>query len=95
MDELKKKIEISNQNDKFNEVRKEYAQMLKGQLSKGNNGLLKEKYITFSVEAKDIKEARVKLNRIESDIIANFKAFGVRAESIDGNERKSWHEVLR
>lgn len=89
MDELKKKIEISNQNDKFNEVRKEYAKMLKGQLSKGNNGLLKEKYITFSVEAKDIKEARVKLNRIESDIIANFKAFGVRAESIDGNERKS------
>ncbi len=88
MKELKRKIEIKDQNDKFNEVRSEYATMLKGQLSKGNNGLLKEKYITFSVTDKNIEEARVKLNRIEADIITNLKAFGVRAESVDGEERK-------
>ena len=87
MTELKEKIYIKEQDDEFNEVRSEYAKMLKGQLSKGNNGLIKEKYITFVVEATDIQEARVKLNRIESDLITNLKAFGVRTDTIDGKER--------
>ena len=39
------------QNDAFNSIRSEYAGMLKNQLSKGNNGLVKHKYITFSIEA--------------------------------------------
>ena len=87
MTELKEKIYIKEQDDEFNEVRSEYAKMLKGQLSKGNNGLIKEKYITFVVEATNIQEARVKLNRIESDLITNLKAFGVRTDTIDGKER--------
>ena len=38
----------------------EYAQMLHDQLAKGNNGLVKTKYITFAIEAKSIAEARVR-----------------------------------
>ena len=35
----------------FNSIRTEYSDMLKSQLAKGNNGLVKHKYITFSIEA--------------------------------------------
>ena len=43
-------IHIPPQNDDFNSIRTEYSDMLKMQLAKGNNGLVKHKYITFSIE---------------------------------------------
>ncbi len=45
--EFEKSIDIPDQNDDFNAIREEYRTMLKNQLSKGNNGLVKTKYITF------------------------------------------------
>ena len=57
--------------------------MLKQQLAKGNNGLVKSKYITFSIEADNIREAKPKLERIESDILNNFKILGVSGLSIE------------
>lgn len=61
--------------------------MLKNQLSKGNNGLVKTKYITFSIEAENIREAKPKLERIEADILNNFKVLGVTAYPLNGGER--------
>ena len=61
--------------------------MLKNQLAKGNNGLTKTKYITFGVKADSLKEAKPKLERIEIDILTNFKAMGVLAQSLNGEER--------
>ena len=61
--------------------------MLKKQLAKGNNGLVKTKYITFSIEAENIREAKPKLERIESDILNNFKILGVMAYPLNGEER--------
>ena len=69
VDEFNKQLEISAQNDDFNDIRREYSEMLKNQLAKGNNGLVKTKYITFGIEAESIKEAKPKLERIETDIV--------------------------
>lgn len=69
--------------------------MLKLQLAKGNNGLKKMKYITFTTEADNLEQARAKLNRLEVDILSNFKSMGVRAESLDGEERlRLVHDML-
>lgn len=87
MAEYEKIIKISPQNDQFDDVRTEYAQMLKDQLAKGNNGLVKTKYITFGIEAENIREARPKLERIEADILNNFKVLGVSAYPLNGVER--------
>ena len=65
----------------------EYAQMLKQQLAKGNNGLVRTKYITFSIEAKSVREAKPRLERIETDILNNFKVLGVKAYPLNGVER--------
>ena len=89
MEKFRKSIEIPEQDDMFNEIRREYAGMLRGQLSRGNNGLTKTKYITFGIEADDIKAAKTRLERIEADILANFKVLGVKARSLDGYERLS------
>ena len=80
-------IRIPAADDAFNAIRTEYETMLLNQLAKGNNGLTKTKYITFGIEADGIKTAKARLNRIELDILTNFKKLGVRAESLDGRAR--------
>ena len=87
MESFQRSIAIPKQDDAFNGIRKEYADMLQGQLTKGNNGLHKTKYITFGVEAENMKAARTRLERIESDVLANFKVLGVRARALNGYER--------
>ena len=72
MKEFEQVIKISPQGDAYDDIRMEYANMLKKQLARGNNGLVKTKYITFSIEAENIREAKPKLERIESDILNNF-----------------------
>ena len=87
MKDFEKAISIPNQDDEFNSIRLEYAEMLKTQLAKGNNGLVKMKYITFGVEVASLKEAKPRLERIEADIINNFKVLGVKAFPLNGLER--------
>lgn len=87
MNEFESVIQIKPRHDAFDEVRMEYVQMLRNQLAKGNNGLVRTKYITFGIEAENIREAKPKLERIETDILNNFKVLGVSAYPLDGKER--------
>ena len=87
MEERQRSISIPDQEDAFNGIREEYSNMLKDQLAKGNNGLTKTKYITFGIEAESLRAAKPRLERIEADILANFKALGVKAHGMDGYER--------
>ena len=88
-------IHIPPQNDDFNSIRTEYSDMLKAQLAKGNNGLVKHKYITFSIEADNPAAARARLSRIETDVLNNFKVLGVSAHPLSGYERlKVLHGVF-
>ena len=80
-------ITIQPRSDNFNSVREEYSAMLQNQLAKGNNGLTKTKYLTFGIEAENIKTAKPRLERIETDILNNFKRLGVAAAPMDGAER--------
>ncbi|MBQ7300443.1 MAG: ATP-binding protein [Clostridia bacterium] len=80
-------ISIPLQGDAFDSIRAEYTDMLRSQLSKGKNGLIKAKYLTFSIEASGIKAAKPRLEQIASEILNNFKRLGVSAEVLDGHER--------
>lgn len=86
-DSYEDSIRIEDQQDDFNSIRHEYSDMLQNQLAKGNNGLTKTKYITFGIEAEDIKAAKPRLGRIELDVLNNFKKLGVIAEPLDGKAR--------
>ena len=94
-EEAEKAINIPAQDDAFNSIRTEYGDMLKNQLSKGNNGLVKHKYITFSIEADNPAAAKSRLARIETDILNNFKVLGVAARPQTGYERlQTMHGVF-
>ena len=85
--DIEDSIDIPNRDDNFNSIRNEYKEMLKSQLAKGNNGLVKHKYVTFTIEAKNLREAKTRLERMEADVINNFKMMGVRSWSLNGKER--------
>lgn len=84
---FERQIQIRPQGDDFDSIRSEYADMLQNQLAKGNNGLIKTKYLTVGIDAESIKLAKPRLERIEIDILSNFKRLGVAARSLDGKER--------
>ena len=89
-------ISIKPQQDDFDTIRTEYADMLHNQLEKGNNGLTKTKYLTFGIEADSIKIAKPRLERIENDLWNGLKRMGVSVDSINGKERlKLCHNILR
>ena len=80
-------IEIPTQGDDFDNIREEYTEMLRSQLARGNNGLIKTKYLTFGIEAANVKAAKPRLDRIETDLLNNFKRLGVAAEPLNGKQR--------
>lgn len=80
-------ISIPLQGDRFDSIRKEYTEMLQNQLARGNNGLVKTKYLSFGIEADSLKAAKPRLDRIETDLLNNFKRLGVAAEPLNGYER--------
>ena len=88
-------ILIPDREDGNDEIRHEYADMLQTQQAKGNNGLTKTKFITFGIEAEGIKAAKPRLERIEIDLLNNFKRLGVAATPLDGRERlKLMHDMF-
>ena len=86
-DSFANSITIPPQGDDFDSIREEYTGMLQNQLARGNNGLIKTKYLTFGIDADNIRSAKPRLERIETDILNNFKRMGVSAEVLDGKER--------
>jgi len=83
----RQKVNIPTRDDGLNGIRDEYANMLKGQIARSNNGIARSKYITFGLAATTSAEARPRLERVESDIIGNFKKLGVAARALNGFER--------
>ena len=86
-DNWSKSISIPLQGDNFDSIRREYTEMLQNQLARGNNGLVKTKYLTFGIESETLRTAKPRLDRIETDILNNFKRLGVSAQPLNGLER--------
>ena len=83
---IAQRIDIPLQGDEFDPIREEYTNMLRSQVAKGQNGLSKTKYLTFCIEAENVRLAKSRLERIEIDLINNFKRLGVSAASLSGAE---------
>ena len=81
------KVNIPAQHDDFDSIRGEFVDMLKGQIAKSNNGIERSKYITFGLPAGSVAEARPRLDRVEADVMGNFKRLGVQSRPLDGRDR--------
>lgn len=80
-------VNIEPQEDEYDSIRREFTEMLENQIARSNNGIMRSKYITFGVKADGIGVARPRLERIEADIMGNFKKLGVASRPLSGRER--------
>ena len=87
---------IPLRSDQFESIQRELSKIIEVQQAKGNNGIVKTKYLTFGIDADNIRAAKPRLERIETDILNNFKRLGVSAEVLNGQERlRVLHDILR
>ena len=84
---IDRQISIQLKDDDLDEMRDEYEPYLKNQQMKGNNGLIKRKFITFGIKGKEYNEAKNRLERIELQALDNFKRLGCKAQIINGKSR--------
>lgn len=82
--------------DGLDEFRKEYNNMLSEKALEGQNSVVRDKLLTFSVAADTYREAVPLLARIEADLAAYFKDLGCDIQTLNGTERLEYlHSVLR
>lgn len=78
---------VPKKDDGLNNYRHEYNQMLIDKALKGQNGIIREKYLTFTCNANSYEQAIQLLSRIETDVQANMKRLGCINSVLSGNER--------
>ena len=83
---LRERFEIPAQQDQFDDIREEFAEILKNQSAKGNNGIIKSKYVIFGKECESYEDARAKLENISKDVVRNLNNMGASAKRLDGKE---------
>lgn len=88
-------LHIPTKDDGANMYRREYNNMLKDKAMQGQNGIIREKYLTFSVNAKNYEQAVQLLSRIEADIKGDIKRLGCSNITLNGYERSEFiHSIL-
>ena len=64
-----------------------YNQMLTDKMEQGQNGIIRSKFLTVTVQAADADAARVKFSSIDVEIINAFKKLGSDTRPMTANER--------
>ena len=75
------------QGDALDDMRVEASGILQIQYERGNNGFVKRKCVTLTIEAENLPAARARFSRIEADTLNRFKVMGAGARVLDGKER--------
>jgi len=80
-------VMIIYKNDANDKYRNEYNSILKKQIGKGRNNIVKEKYITLTVQANNYKDAQNTFIRLENELEQNLKSIGSSTHKLNGAER--------
>ena len=93
--DFEKTMMLPMADDSLDKYRKEYNTMLLSKVS-GANGIIQEKFITITVEKKDIEEARNYFTRVGIDLASHLKDLGSICIELDASERlRLLHDFYR
>ena len=93
--DFEKTMMLPMADDNLDKYRKEYNTMLLSKVS-GANGIIQEKFITITVEKKNIEEARNYFTRVGIDLTSHLKDLGSICIELDATERlRLLHDFYR
>jgi type IV secretory pathway VirB4 component len=96
-EEVAKSLTINEQGDGHDDLREELTEILIDKERKGNKGIIKEKFLTYTIEEKDPIFAAKKMKDIDEAVQKNFKKAGLKSASspLNGTERlKVLHSAM-
>ena len=94
-DNFNRNILIPLNNDKLDLYRNDYNKMLMSKVL-NTNSIIQEKYITISINKKNIEEARNYFNRIDIDLKNHFNELGSRCIELNAEDRiRLIHDIYR
>ena len=94
--EFENSILLPLKGDQYDGYRKEYNNMLLDKVTAVSNSIVQERYITVSVAAKDIEEARSYFNRVGADLVSHFAQLSSSCDELDSEERfRIFHDFFR
>lgn len=92
---LEQTILIPMADDGLDEYREEYNQMLLDKAT-GDDAVVQEKYVTISVNKKNLAEARNYFARVGAELAGHFARLGSRCEDMDAGEKlRIFHDFFR
>ena len=85
--EIMEKLNVPLRDDGHDFLREEYSDLLKNLYNTSTKGITKARYLIIGVEAKNLKEARFRLDEKAKDVMRDLEDMGSRARIVDGTER--------
>jgi type IV secretory pathway VirB4 component len=93
--DFKQKILIPNVGDKLDVYRNEYNRMLMEKAT-GTSSMVREVYLTVSVQKKNIEDARLYFRRTTADISGHLSRLGSKCVEMDATEKlRALHDFYR
>ena len=80
------------QGDALDDMRVEASGILQIQYERGNNGFVKHKYVTLTIEAENLPAAWARFSRIEADTLNRFKVMGASARVMEA--KSDWRYCM-
>lgn len=86
-EEFEKNTLMKYKEDDFNEYRKEFNDMMLDNIAVGNNKIISEKMITYTVQEDTFEEASRSLQMLDSEFSNKFNDLGCEVEHMSGYDR--------
>ncbi|MBR1382347.1 MAG: conjugal transfer protein, partial [Ruminococcus sp.] len=85
--DFERMVLIKHKGDGFDSYRDAYNDMLIEKMEQGQNGIIRNKYITVTLQAADLENAQTKFNTIDLELLNAFKKIGSAIKPLTSNER--------
>ena len=85
--DFNKMVLLKHKGDSFDHYIDVYNDMLVDKMEQGQNGIIRRKYLTVTVQAADVETARAKFVSIDLELINTFKKIGSPLKPLTSNER--------
>lgn len=86
-EEFEQSILLNMKNDRLDEYREEYNEMLLSKITGTNNSIYQERYLTVSVHKKNIDEARTFFARVGTEILSHLSKLSSVGEELSAAQR--------
>lgn len=86
-DEFNKMVLLQHKGNDYDHYIDVYNEMLKDKMEKGQNGIIRKKYLTVTLQATDLEAARGKFTAIDLELTNAFKKIGSVITPLTSNDR--------